>query len=72
LSTTVPHVGLLDVEEDTDGDARARFRLEDARDLLADGVVEEEKNGDVDRSRRGVEILEEHREESVSVYEVLD
>jgi hypothetical protein len=26
----------------------------------------------VDRSRRGVEILEEHREESVSLYEVLD
>src|SRR5450759_3561036 len=68
----VPHVGLLNIQEYTDGDARARFRLEDTRDHFADRIVEEKKNGDVDGSRRGVKILKKYGEESISVYEVLD
>src|ERR1035437_8108599 len=68
----VPHIGLLYVQEYTDGYACARFRLEDARDLLADWVVEKDKNADVDGSRRGVEILEKYGEQSISVHEVLD
>jgi hypothetical protein len=68
----VPHIGLLNVEQYTDGDARARFRLEDARDRLAHRVVEEEKDADVDALRRGLEVLEKDGEESIAVHEVLD
>src|ERR1017187_5339067 len=71
-SKGVSHIGLLYVQEYTDGYACARFRLEDARDLLADRIIEEEKNCDVDGSRRGVKILKKYGEESISVHEVLD
>src|ERR1035441_2093292 len=71
-SERVAEIGFLYIQEYTDGCACACFRLEDARDLLADRVVEKDKNADVDGSRRGVEILEKHGEESISVHEVFD